>query len=420
MFVPEALKLFAMWWMALFCNVSLAMPEHRHLEDPASDYDADTTFFQYDLSSFSLKFEKCQSIKSFNDDYASQNGYDTVLSKQQFVVFSLCPSDICIAESSSTRNNNNYIYKSRQSMCSKGIHGEYVTELETYLSATVAYQQTVFASLCENCNEYCDGNTCSGCGKTCYEYSTLSSNGYVDASQYTTCTKINYQQNNNGEGQNNNNNYVYVGPSCSSDGKSIVIGVFSDQYCSQGIDDLNIESVLGYHLYYRILNMAIASEDGNDSCLTCLEDSSYYNSKDQEDADQVNEMCEEIYNKAAKCETPHGLENGLIYANRNNKDNKNDDKNNAENQAENEFMSCTFIHSLLWNSYTETGEINYMAVQDEILREVTLKQAVALACLSFAFVGMLLYGAILNCRIAKYETSPSTIELTSQGEGVFT
>ena len=75
-----------------------------------------------------------------------------------------------------------------------------------------------------------------------------------------------------------------------------------------------------------------------------------------DDADDVNQMCENVYNWAAKCESPTGLESGFVQVNR--------DENDYENQVENEFMACTFINSLIWDSYTESGEINWEAKQD--------------------------------------------------------
>lgn len=362
---------------ALSLSFCQGMSVTRRMEDTY----VDTSDFEYDLSSFSIKFEKCQYVKSFDDELAESNKYDTVLATKQFVVFKICPSDEC--------DNCN------------GVHGEYVADIEDYLSGTVANEQAAFEYLCDNCNEYCsnNGDSCTGCGKSCYDWATMEANGYVDASQYITCQKTKYVRENNNDnndngGQNQNQN-IYVGPMCGNDGKSIAIGLFADKYCWEPVTDLEIEDVLGYKLSYQILDSVISSSTNNNGkkCLSCMESTANANANDQADGDTVNEMCEEVYDKAAKCESIFGLENGFVNVNRKDK--------NYENQVENEFMSCTFIKSLIWNSYTETGEINYMAVQDEIIREVTKVQALALTCLSVFFVTMLAYGVYLHNAIKK-------------------
>ena len=356
--------------------------------------DDTATSFEYDLSAFSLRFEKCQYVKAFDDDLAESDKFDTVLATKQFVVFQLCPSDQC---------NDQCSNKNR-------VHGEYVVDIYDYLDATIANRQAAFEYMCDNCNEFCNGNGdyCSGCGKTCFEWESMATNGYVDASQYTTCTKTDYVGENNDEGENQN---VYVGPMCSNNGKSIVIGVFADQYCWEPILDLDPADVLGSKLSYQLLDQVVSpSDDANNECLSCLENSNDGNANDQADGDLVNEMCEDVYNAAAKCESIYGLETGFINTNRK------EDKE-FENQVENEFMSCTFIQSLIWNSYTEEGEINFMAVQDQVIRQVTRNQALALTCLSLFFVGMLGYGFYLHRAIQREYPG---LDLSSQADGVYT
>jgi hypothetical protein len=52
-------------------------------------------------------------------------------------------------------------------------------------------------------------------------------------------------------------------------------------------------------------------------------------------------------------------------------------------------MTCNFIESLLWNSYTETGEINLEAEQNVIIRTTTTGlQKAAASFLALSVVGM--------------------------------
>ena len=53
----------------------------------------DNPEFQYALSDFSVKFKKCQYVKMYDDDLASNSYSTTVLALRHFVVFKLCPVD---------------------------------------------------------------------------------------------------------------------------------------------------------------------------------------------------------------------------------------------------------------------------------------------------------------------------------------
>jgi len=329
----------------------------------------DNAYFEYDLSDFSLRFERCQFVKMFDDDLAEDEDSDSPLALKHFVVFRLCPSDSC-------------------SECE--VYGTYTLDVADYLQITIENQAQEFESMCENCNEQCNdnGEYCSGCGQTCYLYENLEANGYVDASQYIECQQLNIQNDDdgaaNGDDDANNNNaddevVLYIGPRCNS-GNSITIGLFSDEYCFEPIEDVDVEELLGSKLSYHLLAHTYPSSDP--VCLSCAENV-YAADDDQDaaDADNVNEMCEEIYAASAKCESETGLENGFIQTNR--------EEGNYENQVENEVMACTFINSLIWDSYTETGEINVKDRQDVIIRQVTQHQTIALGLIGFVFAGLL-------------------------------
>ena len=112
------------------------------------------------------------------------------------------------------------------------------------------------------------------------------------------------------------------------------------------------------------------------------------------DVDDVNEMCENLYTVSAKCESTTGLQNGFIQMHRDNEKNNedNDENEHNNNQVENEFMVCTFIQSLLFNSYTQTGVIDIRVPQDYIARTMTGRQQNTLICLGILLLGIV--GAI--------------------------
>jgi hypothetical protein len=289
----------------------------RRLEETTED-------FEYDLGDFFLRFEKCQFVKMYNDELAQKENTDSPLALKHFVVFKLC--DDCQS-------------------CS--VYGSYVLEVDDYLEYTIENQRQGFQAMCENCSERCNGDdeSCSGCAQLCYQYENLEAIGSVDAAEYAKCQK--WEPEDGGD-------VYYIGPRCNS-GNSIAIGVFADENCWDPVDDVDIEDLLGVKLSYHLLRHTYSSVD--QVCLSCSE-SAYAedDDKDNSDGDSVNEMCENLYDGAAKCESKTGLENGFVQVNKNEQD--------YQNQVENEFMACTFINSLVWNSYTETGEINWKVKQD--------------------------------------------------------
>lgn len=375
-------------------------------------YDDSNATFIYDLSEFSIQFEKCQLVQMFNDDLASENNAESPLGTMHFVVFRLCQSESCSQTSKGAK------------VCGD-VYGLYTLDLKTYLEATVEYQKEEFEIMCNNCEEECtiiDESTnelsCTGCGKICYQYNNLETMGYIDAAEFVEC-----QQVQNGQQQNENEEEVapiYIGPRCSKSGTQIKIGLFSDENCLVPLNDMNITEVLGgAMLSYHLLANTYSTSDSY--CLSCKEqqndenngDQNNYHQSDQWDVDNVNEMCENLYNGAAKCESETGLTNGFIQTARNDEA---EDKQ-YENQVENEFMACTFIQSLIWNSYTQTGEINFYQQQDVIIRELTKKQTIYLSSLSAAM--LLLVGIMYYYQRKIREISPRSTGKKGEEESAF-
>lgn len=346
------------------CGSSLLQSPHRRLEEEET--------FEYDLNGFGIKFERCQYVKAFDDELAEDEDASTVLAMQHFVVFKLCPQDECES-------------------CD-GVHGEYVVDVEDYLEATIQYEKEAFENMCNNCND-------NDCAQECYDYDNLEANGYVDATEYIECQRL--------DGGDDDGEELYVGPRCSSNNNAIHIGLFSDEDCSVPYDEQDVEDVLGMKLSYQILQSVQESDDGS-KCLSCQEQddgNQNNNGNDNDDLDDVNEMCERIYESSGKCESIYGLDQGFVQMNR--------EEGDYENQVENEFMVCGFINSLIWNSYTETGEINVEDEQDVIYRKMMPLQKVTLTLLSLTVVGLLGYGYYLHKEIEK-NSPQSKVKLSAQ------
>lgn len=332
----------------------VALQNHRSLEES----------FEYDLTGFGVRFERCQYVKMFDDELAEDEDADTVLALKHFVVYKLCPEDEC-------------------NSCD-GTHGEYVVDVQDYLEATIEYEKRAFEYMCDNCNQ-------EECGQVCYDYDNMENNGYVDAAEYIECQRVDNGDDDGGE-------ELYVGPRCSSNNNAIKIGLFSDEDCFVPYYDEDVEDVLGVKLSYQILQN-VQSNDGDAMCLSCKEqDDGNENNNNGNDADgdvdDVNEMCEAIYEASGKCESIYGLDLGFVQMNREDGD--------YENQVENEFMVCNFINSLIWNSYTETGEINSVDEQDVAIRTMMPLQKVSLTLLTITAVALAGYAYYLHREIEKH------------------
>jgi hypothetical protein len=341
--------------------------------------DYDSSYFQYNLADFSLRFDRCQHVKMFDDEQAQEEGNDSPLVVKHFAVFRLCPSDSC--DSCDT------------------VYGSYVAEVGEYLAYTVQAQAEAFTTMCSNCQEKCnaDGEYCSGCGKLCYRYTNLEGSGYIDAANYVQCQQLVVNTDDGGSAT------YYIGPRCSQDGSSILIGIFSDEECLEPYTDNEPEDFLSGKLSYHLLSHTYKN-DGS-VCLSCQEDANNENEADAADADDVNEMCEDIYNMAAKCESKHGLSGFVQMA-------KDDEE--YENQVENEWMACNFIQNLLRNSYTESGDINLDDPRDGMRRPVSATQKVFLSLLSMAVGGLLVAVYYTNEEI---EGVTPKIQLSTQADG---
>jgi hypothetical protein len=197
-----------------------------------------------DLREYALKYVGCQTINSWSDNIAGDEDYGTVFALNRFVVFRMCPADTC-----STYN----IYGCQYDF------GEYMIPMEDYLAYMQEYHYARYAEYCTTCDECMTGgnnrrrladddaaagddaagddaaanddaandaaaqcayaSACSNYKDACKSYNGDDGSGFAD---YFQCAKFNI-----------GNQVVYLGPHCASDGKSITIGIYNDESCSQ-------------------------------------------------------------------------------------------------------------------------------------------------------------------------------------------
>lgn len=289
-----------------------------------------------DISGYEIKFEKCQFVKAYDDELAEDEEASTVLATKHFVIFRLCPSGSC-------------------SSCSYNF-GEYVIDMESYLEAATQFFVEDRENQCEFCNQICEADDdglksmglvdCDTCYSYCANIEAMEDNGYVESYEFTECMQV-YESDDDGNSQ------IFSGAVCSNNGQSISIGAFSDEDCLYRKSGVDIEDYLenGMTFDTEILEKVTDSS----SCVSCIrteyevpdnnENENNNNNNDEEEEIEVNEMCEQLYEGAAKCESKFGFNNYWK------------DYEEYYNQYIQEDLVCDFISSINNGNYDQYGEI---------------------------------------------------------------
>jgi hypothetical protein len=355
-----------------------------------------------DLTSYSVKFEQCQFVKTYSDELADEEDTSTVLATQRFVIFRLCPDNYC----ASCQYN----------------YGEYVVDLETYLEATVEYQQELQENMCQVCEEYYENNQQNQdqaddagdeeeqedggrrrklvdvdydtCYEECQKIENMEENGYIDAINFLECQMI-YDPEDDG------NSALYAGPICSSNGSKIKIGVFKDEDCFEVDANKDVEDYLkdedGYQM--KLSHALLKTIYAEDTCISCMEEQEQDENGDdnadaEEEAAETTEMCRTLYEMAAKCEDSHGF---VAQYNNNGEDNE------MYNQESQEELVCDYITSLKSGTYDETGEIVVSGGTSVVGggAKTTGGQKFALTFFILGTVGLAVYAAMLHSKLTK-------------------
>eukprot|EP00956_Cyclotella_meneghiniana_P008038 scaffold10711_cov73-Cyclotella_meneghiniana.AAC.4 len=330
------------------------MQQSRRLENYNNDdNNQQVNGYNFDLSQYSIKFEKCQTTKLFD---SSNENSDSVLKTKRFVIFRLCPDSDC----------SNY--------------GEYLVDLDSYLETTIEHMAEAQEQYCEECNSCvgvdddvnCGGVDVDTCYSKCQNIANMESNGYVDAADYTACGKVYYNQNTGVS--------YYAGAMCSSSGTKIKIGLFDDNTCSTLADvdsiDHYIKNENGYNvkLSYHLLKQTF----GGDFVASCY---------DEDGA--VSGMCQTLYEDAGKCEYVHGF-SGI-----------DNDNYKYATQIANEEQVCEFISKLKAGHYDQSGEIVLTGRKSYVMSSADLSdsQIFALTFFVVGTVGLTLYAVYLRRKI---------------------
>ena len=275
----------------------------------------------YWVSKYSLVFEKC----GYSSEYyafegeGGNNGNGGYMAGQQMLAhFKLCPSD-----GSSTTQCGNYAVPLGQFM-------EYYNQAKM---DAIEYQCEMTKNYC-----YCDNNNGNNneeyCLYQCYQKAGLegmcedgnnnnqNNGGYeFDLERASRCDKMEgvdedqvayYLQQ---EGAYTNyyggEMGLFIGPTCSADGKSVYLDTFTDEGCTnKAPKDAFSKFSYGMSLPYSQSSRQSMIDHNYISCKE-PQDANDQNQNDQNDADDILEVCERTYEMAAKCEDK--LPEGTTY-----------------------------------------------------------------------------------------------------------
>lgn len=232
------------------------------------------------MTKFNMKFQSCHSIHSWGGEAGGGGQEDGVAHGSQHLVnFALCPAG--------------------QKSCSGG--GEYVVELREFVEAYTEAKKESQEAQCEavqencNCNYYNDDDVCLA---KCYETAGLDfcveDENAFEVEEYLECRETEFT--------NNYYQAYYIGPVCSSNGKSIHLQLFTDQSCSipaksGTYEKYNYNAALPYSKQSLVSNDLVSCKQENNNNNNNNNNGNYYYEEPE-----VVEMCEQLYEESAKCE----------------------------------------------------------------------------------------------------------------------
>lgn len=272
-----------------------------------------------------------------------RNDYEGMYA-QKLVHFQLCPSDSCRS-------------------CKNG--ADYVIDLNEYVDAVLEAKMTAQEYNCERVREncYCDNAYSEeSCQYNCFKNAGMEEcaeamyEDEFDVQEAVECMQLDvdedalknyYYQNRasdmaqngyyNAQGGQNDQEMdkLYVGPYCAANGKNIHLGVFKEETCS-------FPSPKGvYEALHYGESLPYAKKGMIDSgCISCKEPTEvdYENYWDQQDPDEVTDVCSRLYEEAGKCE--ENLDGYFPYRNN---------------------YGCSFISTLKTPSVVSLGSANIPA-----------------------------------------------------------
>lgn len=250
------------------------MAKARRLDEQEVDYSW--------LPGYTFQFQKCYSWDSFGRDEGEQGR------KESYVVFRACPAGHCSAS------------------CRYG--ADYIVEMRDYVQAYTEAKENLKEYNCQKVENNCacddDQADDQACLQNCYAEAGLdycqedegddanNNQNEFNVEDFDDCGEMDF-------GNDDDSNIYYASMYCASGGNAINLGIFTDEGCTVK------DTTNAYKTYYgESLPYSKKSIVGS-GCTSCK--NPYYEVNDddqnQNDEDEVNEMCMELYEQSGKCET---------------------------------------------------------------------------------------------------------------------
>ena len=321
------------------------------------------------ITDYAIKFQGCHFVQQFIDQDGEgngggggdQDGNNNVVGTKSLVRFRLCPIDTCDDD--------------KDGGCSYR-YGEYIIGLDTFVNVYYEHRRRTEEYECELYLQqycyYCDGenNNNNGddfneeqCQYDClaqadqglesmcmdrnpYENNNNNNNNGNNGNQeegeafeverYMECAEYelpqnyynNYNNNQNNGGrrrgrrrrleQQNEGSGLFIGPYCAEQGGAIYLGMFTNERCTEFVDDESRGA--STFAYYEGMELPYATESiVTPQCVSCLNvdqegnnnnNNNNNNNGNNNANDQVAELCQEVYQFSGKCE--ENLPSGVV------------------------------------------------------------------------------------------------------------
>jgi len=168
-----------------------------------------------------------------------------------------------------------------------------MADMNFFVDAFTEAQMSAHEYYCEMIRENCDYDDEDQCYEDAdYHHCHDHEDDKLDLQEYLECTQF-------------DENY-YIGPYCADDNYSLYLGLFTDNACTNRVDNSKFSDVYGYELPYSDKSII------DDDCARCREHGLWYDKSegDQQDEDDVIEQCEDLYEyNTAKCEEEIDVQN---------------------------------------------------------------------------------------------------------------
>ena len=245
------------------------------------------------VAKYSIKFQGCHHVHQWNEDARDEE--DVRIYTKRLVRFRLCPTDTCSGDSWSGCGSD---------------YGDYIVDLETFVNAYWEGMQENQNQQCEAMKDICgDNSNCYSQNgmEECIENNNQGDDNVAkamanfDPIDYMECREYQFQNGNQVYDQYGEEIKFYIGPFCADQGGAINLGLFTDETCTAFYSGGSqyFQSMMGFDLPFSSDSLIPSS------CVQCAESQNQNNNNgnDNNDNDNIAQVCEEVYEKAGKCES---------------------------------------------------------------------------------------------------------------------